>query len=120
MPRDEASLLDVARAAGLILMFKEELDEAAFLGDLKTQSAILHQLLVLGESVKRLSDAFRARHPEIPWRLMSGMRDKLIHGYDAVDLEEVWRVAEQDILELLHAIEPLLPKRTPNNGGLRM
>jgi uncharacterized protein with HEPN domain len=112
MSRDEASLLDIARAAGLILAFKEGLDEAAFYSDLKTQSAILHQLLVLGESVKRLSDAFRAEHPEIPWRLMAGMRDKLIHGYDAVDLTEVWRVAERDIPELLRAIEPLLPKKS--------
>jgi len=112
MQRDEASLLDIARAAGLILAFKGELDEAAFHNDLKTQSAILHQLLVLGESVKRLSDAFRAEHPEIPWRLMAGMRDKLIHGYDAVDLVEVWRVAERDIPELLRAIEPLVPRKS--------
>ena len=65
-----------------------------FFGDAKTQSAILHQLLLLGEAVKRLSDEFRARHEEVPWKMISGMRDKLIHEYEAVDLEEVWTDSE--------------------------
>jgi uncharacterized protein with HEPN domain len=55
----------------------------------KTQSAVLHQLLVIGEAVKRLSQDFRRDHPEIPFALIAGMRDKLIHEYDDVDLEEV-------------------------------
>ena len=82
MPRDESILLDVARAAQLILEFKQGLDKATFLGDIKTQSAILHQLMIMGEAVKRLSAEFRADHPEIPWALIAGMRDKLIHGYE--------------------------------------
>jgi uncharacterized protein with HEPN domain len=75
----------------------------------KTQSAVLHQLLVLGEAVKRLSGDFRDAHPEVPWRLIAGMRDKLIHHYDSVDLDEVWRVAERDIPYLAEQIVPLLP-----------
>ncbi len=58
-------------------MFKGDLDKSAFLDDLKTQSAILHQLLVLGEAVKRLSEGFRMSHSEVPWRMIAGMRDKL-------------------------------------------
>jgi uncharacterized protein with HEPN domain len=77
----------------------------------KTQSAVLHQLLVLGEAVKRLSGDFRDAHPEVPWRLIAGMRDKLIHHYDSVDLDEVWRVAERDIPYLAEQIVPLLPSR---------
>ncbi|MGH2593303.1 MAG: HepT-like ribonuclease domain-containing protein, partial [Anaerolineae bacterium] len=79
--------------------------------DIKTQSAILHQLMVIGEAVKRLSSEFRARHPDIPWALVAGMRDKLIHGYDIVDLNEVWKTAEADVPDLLAWIEPLLPKQ---------
>jgi uncharacterized protein with HEPN domain len=52
---DEAILLDIARAARLVLEFKQQMDKAAFLEDVKTQSAILHQLMVIGEAVKRLS-----------------------------------------------------------------
>lgn len=75
--------------------------KAAFLEDYKTQSAVLHQLMVIGEAVKRLSVEFRDDHPVVPWSLIAGMRDKLIHGYDIVDLDEVWRTAEVDVPELL-------------------
>ena len=109
MSRDDASILDIARAARLIVQFKQGMDEAAFLTDVKTQSAILHQFMVIGEAVKRLSPTLRDNHPSVPWRLIAGMRDKLIHGYDSVDLSEVWRTAERDIPDLLSAIEPLLP-----------
>ena len=110
MRRDEATLLDIATASRLVLEFTEGMDKAAFLVDIKTQSSVLHQLMVMGEAVKRLSDDFRARHPEIPWTLMAGMRDKLIHGYDIVDLEEVWKTANRDVPDLLNWLEPRLPK----------
>lgn len=108
MPRDEATLLDIVRAARLVIEFKRGMDKPAFLEDAKTQSAILHQLMVIGEAVKRLSQDFRARHPQIPWALIAAMRDKLIHAYDIVDLDEVWKTAEVDVPDLLSAIEPLL------------
>jgi len=111
MSRDEATLLDIARAARLVLEFKQDMDKATFLKDIKTQSAILHQLMVMGEAVKRLSQDFRTRHPEIPWTLIAGMRDKLIHGYDIVDLNEVWKTADADVPDLLSLIEPLLRKQ---------
>ena len=110
MHRDEATLLDIATAARLVLEFTEGMDRGDFLDDIKTQSSVLHQLMVLGEAVKRISDDFRARHPEIPWALMAGMRDKLIHGYDIVDLEEVWHTANRDVPDLLQWLEPHLPK----------
>lgn len=55
MPRDEASLLDILRAVRLDIRFRGDLSQADFESDLKTQSAVLHQLLVIGEAVKRLS-----------------------------------------------------------------
>jgi uncharacterized protein with HEPN domain len=101
MARDEAVLLDIVRAAQLVLELRQGMDKAAFFDDLKTQSAILHQLMVMGEAVKRLSAEFRARHPKVPWMLIAGMRDKLIHGYDIVDLEQVWQTAVEDVPELV-------------------
>ena len=77
MPRDEAHLLDILKAARLTVEFKGTADKDAFLVDAKTQSAVLHQLLVIGEAVKRLSPEFRAAHPEVPWKLIAGTRDKL-------------------------------------------
>ena len=85
------------------------MNKAAFGADRKTQSAVLHQLMVIGEAVKRLSPEFRERHGGIPWSAIAGMRDHLIHGYDLVDLEEVWKTATADVPSLLTALEPLVP-----------
>jgi uncharacterized protein with HEPN domain len=111
MPRDDATLLDILGAARLAVTFKGDLDKPTFLKDLKTQSAILHQLLVLGEAVKRLSEGFRTSHPAIPWRMIAGMRDQLIHAYDAVDLDEVWKTVSIDIPDLIILLAPLEPQR---------
>jgi len=97
------------QAAQLILAFIEGMNKAAFDADLKTQSAVLHQLMVIGEAVKRLSPEFRESHSDIPWSAIAGMRDHLIHGYDIVDLEEVWKTATVDLPSLLAALEPLVP-----------
>jgi uncharacterized protein with HEPN domain len=107
--RDEAALLDIARAGRLIQEFIAGMDKTAFVNDAKTQSAILHQLLVMGEAVKRLSADLRARHTNVPWSLIAGMRDNLIHGYDVIDLDEVWKTATTDVPDLLKSLEPLLP-----------
>lgn len=109
MPRDETTILDVARAAKAAREFAAGMNREAFLADAKTQSAVLHQLLILGEAVKRLSAEFRSAHAHIPWSLVAGMRDKLIHAYDEVDLEEVWNTVDRDIPQLIVNLEPLLP-----------
>ena len=111
MQQDEVTLLDVAEAARLVLAFVQGMTKDAFLDDLKTQSAVLHQLMIMGEAVKRLSRQFRAQNPETPWSLIAGMRDHLIHAYDAVDLDEIWKTATSDVPDLLARIEPLLPKK---------
>jgi len=109
MSRDETTLLDIATAARLVLVFVQGLDKEDFLADIKTQSSVLYQLLVVGEAVKRLSREFRAQHSEIPWSLIAGMRDQLIHAYDVVDWDEVWKTVSSDVPALLAAIESLLP-----------
>ena len=109
MSRDDAHLLDILKAARLAIEFKGPAEKAAFLEDRKTQSAILHQLLIIGEAVKRMSPEFRAAHPEVPWRLIAGTRDKLIHFYEGVDLEEIWRMVTSELPDLISRLEPLAP-----------
>ncbi len=99
--RDRAFLLDMVRAAQKVLQYKAGMDKAALLKDDKTQSAIVFQLTIIGEAVKRLSPDLRSQHPGIPWSLIAGMRDNLIHRYDDIDLDEVWKTAETDIPDLL-------------------
>ncbi len=107
MSRDDATILDIVKAARRILDFKGSLDKPAFMTDSKTQSAVLHQLLVIGEAVKRLSGDFRERRPEIPWKEIAGMRDKVIHVYNDVDLSEVWETVSTDVPALISILEPL-------------
>lgn len=111
MRRDDATLLDIARAARLIQEFIEGVTKEEFLSDPKTQSSVLYQLLVIGEAVKRLSQEFRAQRDDVPWSLIAGMRDHLIHAYDTVDWEEVWTTATRDVPHLLTSIEPSLPPK---------
>lgn len=112
MKRDNASLIDVAQAAQLALAFAVDLPDVEPLeADFRTQSAILHQMLIMGEVVKRLSPEFRATHANIPWRRIAGMRDVLIHSYDDVDLGLVWLVLERDLPHVLSTITPLLPPK---------
>ena len=109
MWKDKATLLDILKAAHLAIEFRESMNKAAFLGDQKTQASVLHQLLILGEAVKRLSGDFRERHTEIPWKTMAGMRDNLIHAYNDVDIEEVWKTLTVDLPQIISQIEPLVP-----------
>ncbi len=115
MRRDETILLDIARAARAVRTFVQGLDKDSFINDYKTQSAVLYQIIVIGEAVKRLSQEFRNNQPQIPWSLIAGMRDVLIHGYDIVDWNEVWKTATSDVPELLTGIAPLLPRESPTS-----
>jgi len=110
LQRDDAQLLDVLKAARLAIEFTGTATKSEFLDDAKTQSAVLHQLLIIGEAVKRLSPEFRSAHPQVPWKLIAGTRDKLIHFYEGVDLDEVWKMLTSDLPELIRFIGPLLPK----------
>ena len=104
MDRDKVVLGDIANAASEIVSFVKGMSESEFVADSKTRSAVLYQLLVIGEAVKRLSPQFRERRKDIPWHLIAGMRDHLIHGYDVVDWDEVWHTATVDVPDLLEKV----------------
>jgi uncharacterized protein with HEPN domain len=107
MQRDKGVLLDIVEAARSAIDFVAGMDHSAFLEDRKSQSSVLHQLMVIGEAVKRLSREFRDRHPEIEWTTIAGMRDALIHRYHDVDLDEVWRTIAEDLPALLPRVREL-------------
>ncbi|MCZ7539416.1 MAG: DUF86 domain-containing protein [Anaerolineae bacterium] len=109
MQRDLIYLLDMLQSAQMIQTFVQGMDQAAFEQDIKTQDAVIRRIEVIGEAVRRTSMTFRATHSEIPWQQIAGMRSKLIHEYDRVDLVAVWEVAQQDIPALIAQMEPLIP-----------
>lgn len=109
MNRDESYLFDIAKFCRTILRLTENMTEADFEQDERTQLAVLYEITIIGEGVKRLSPEFRDRHGAIEWRQIAGMRDRLIHDYDEVKLDLVWQVVQTYIPQLLDYISPLLP-----------
>ena len=63
----------------------------------------------MGEAAARISEPFREQHPDLPWRQVIGMRNRLIHGYDDIVLSVVWEVIQNDLPKLIQALEPLAP-----------
>lgn len=92
--RDTETLIDIAEAARFIEDFTRGFSAASFGSDRKTQSSVVHQMLVIGEAVKRLSPAFCSAHAEIPWSAYARMRDRMIHRYDEILAEEGFRVRQ--------------------------
>lgn len=82
--------------------------KAAFLGDRKCQDAVVRNLEIIGEAAKNVSRALRAAHPEVPWRSMTGMRDKIAHEYFGVDLRIVWMVVERELPKVKKRIAAIL------------
>jgi uncharacterized protein with HEPN domain len=108
-PRDASYLFDILDAARSARDFVAGYDEDSFVADRKTQSAVIRELLIIGEATKQVSPAYRDAHPEIPWRAMAGMRDVLVHNYRGTSLENVWIAATESLPSLIAALEPLFP-----------
>jgi uncharacterized protein with HEPN domain len=73
------------------------------------QLSLTHLLEVVGEAANRVSAQTQARYPDVPWRATIGMRNRIIHGYDSVDLDIVWRILVEDLRPLIHALERAVP-----------
>lgn len=80
----------------------------AFFEDLMVQDAVIRNLEVIGEAVRSLPPELKCRHPQIPWRSITALRNVLIHEYFGVDLEIVWRVVQRRIPTLKRHVEAML------------
>lgn len=83
--------------------------EKEFQNDTMLHDAVIRNFEIMGEAAKRVPEAYRRAHPQVPWRLMAGFRDVLIHAYEGVDLERVWRIVRHDLPVVKEAIEKILP-----------
>jgi uncharacterized protein with HEPN domain len=81
-------------------------------GDLDTDRklclSLVHLLEIVGEAANGISPRFRQEHPDLPWKRMTGMRNRLIHGYFDVNLDIVWQTVTEDLPPLMRQLESLL------------
>jgi uncharacterized protein with HEPN domain len=71
-----------------------------FVDDVRTQDAIMFNLVVLGEAANKIPGDFREKHPEIPWSSIIGTRNVIVHGYDQVKLHLIWDIISKDLGKL--------------------
>jgi uncharacterized protein with HEPN domain len=111
-PPDRLYLRHMLDAIDRVLEATHRVSRDDFNRDWMTQDAIVHELQILGEAAGRVSRAFSDRHPEVPWRKVTGIRHKIVHDYFAVDLDVVWDTATLDVPAIRPLVEPLLDERT--------
>ena len=100
MKKDKAYLKDMQDAISDIEVFIANIDEPEFYRNKEKKYAVVRALEIIGEAAKNLSKELRAKHKEIPWKEIAGMRDKLIHGYFGIKWELVWETVKNKIPEL--------------------
>jgi uncharacterized protein with HEPN domain len=108
MRRDAAAIVDMLESARAIQDFTARLDEAGFMESRLVRAAVLYQLTVIGEAVRRVSPSTRLAHPEVPWLGISNMRNVLVHDYDDVRLPRVWMIVTRQVPLLIAALDPIV------------
>jgi uncharacterized protein with HEPN domain len=114
--RDAALLLDMLLAARDARSFIEGVDQTTFLTSALHQNATIRSLEVIGEAAGKVSNATKAAHPQIPWRDITGMRHRLIHGYGEVRLDLVWLVLRDRLPGLIRTLDDLVSEDPGSNS----
>ena len=94
----------IQQAAADVCSFVQGLAKDDFLADKRTQQAVIMSLMIIGEAATKAMEgyvAFTQAHPEVPWRNMRGMRNRMAHGYFDIDLHVVWETTQEWVPELL-------------------
>lgn len=107
---DLVYLQHIRDAIDRILEYTRE-GKTSFLSDTKTQDAVVRNLQVMGEAAKRVSDLFKDSHPSLPWRQMTGTRDRVTHDYLGVSLKLVWDIVEHELPAVRLEIDSILRRQ---------
>jgi uncharacterized protein with HEPN domain len=109
MPRDFRVYLEgVLGAIAKIRRYTDGLSKDTFGADEKTVDAVVRNLEVIGEAVKRLPEELRARHPSIEWHKIGGLRDILIHQYFGIDVDILWDIMQGKLPSLERSVFAIL------------
>lgn len=96
-------------AIGRIQMYIAGVEKEAFLADdSMVAAAVVREFEIIGEAMTQIADDYKGQYASVPWREITDMRNRLIHGYFSVDYEIVWKSAIEDLSILKHQIEDLL------------
>lgn len=98
----------ILESAEKIQRFTAGMTFPEFEGDDKTVSAVVHELMIIGEAAANISDEFREQHPEVPFHEIIGMRNRIVHEYWNVDTDVVWKTCTEDIPALKKSLEDVI------------
>jgi uncharacterized protein with HEPN domain len=101
-------LKDILAYMDRAILYLDEYELNDFISDNKTCDAVLRCIEVIGEATKKIPDELRANYPDIPWRDMAGMRDKVIHSYFTIDYMMVWLTITEDIPRMVPQIKKVV------------
>ena len=113
MQKDNAYLADILEAAKAVRRFTGGISLEDFESNEEKYEAVNRKFEIIGEAARRLSPEARNLFPEIPWKLVTAMRNILIHDYDDVDLDVVWNTAQRDLPPLIARLETYLAANPP-------
>jgi uncharacterized protein with HEPN domain len=108
------SLSDILEAIKRIRNYILDMDYNSFLDDMKTRDAVVRNLEIIGEASKNIDDDFRDCYPDVPWKEMAGVRDKLIHHYFGINFEIVWTISLEELPSVQKSIEIILKIISPS------
>ncbi len=109
MKREYADFLqDMLNNAELALDFVQGMEYDEFFEDEKSRYAVMRALEVIGEAARQIPDDVRAANPEIPWREITAMRNKLMHEYFGANMKVVWRTVQEDLPTIIPILKRML------------
>lgn len=73
--------------------------------------ALTRLVEIIGEAANRVPDSIQSQYPDLPWLQMNGVRNRLIHGYDSVDMDILWAIVRQDLPIVIHKLERIIESR---------
>ncbi len=113
MRHDRQHLLDIIEATGSITRFLEGMDLTTFISDDRTRSAVIYQLIVVGEAANRVSEDLQRRYADVPWRLAIDTRNLFAHQYAGLNWDRVWQTATISIPALHAQVDAILTAEFP-------
>lgn len=108
LPREYSYVLDMLNAAKLAQDFVANISWEDFQSGLMRQAAVTRQFEIIGEAARRISADSQAEIPEIPWHQIIGMRNRIIHEYDRLNLARLWDTIHIALLELIAMLEKIM------------